>query len=366
MIMKIINSLLDNPGWFALVVFILGTIVGSFLNVCIARLPLQKSVLWPGSHCGSCLKRIRWYDNVPLLSYLWLQGKCRQCGAKYSSRYFWIELLTGLAFAGLFWLEVRWNILGIGGLQLSRLVIWAYHCVLICFLMVAFFTDVDHQEIPLSITIPGTVLGVLGGTLFPWPWPMEPVQVVPSPLAEVVNFGGLWVREDTFFPLQPGLQRWPAWMPTAWPVEPGTWVMGLVTSLAGILVGWISFWLIRVVFTWALGKEAMGLGDADLMMMIGAFLGWQLLFWVFLAALPIALIYALLQFLRDKGNELPFGPFLALGAIVATVFSFSLGAFSQAAFFDAVLIIRLLMVTVVLGLFVILTLRMFRLVGQAA
>ncbi len=369
-----INWLLSNPVLFALLAFILGSMVGSLLNVCIARMPLQKSILWPGSHCGNCHKPIRWFDNLPLISYLLLRGKCRQCGAKFSSRYFWVELLTGLSFAGLFWVETQWNILGVGGqpftplsrsMQANVLSIWAYHCVLFSLLIVAFFTDVEHQEIPLGITIPGAILGVIGGTLFPWPWPLASSQVMPAEFIEVVHYGGMWIRPGDLFHLQGGLQRWPVWMPAPEWLAPGTWQMGLVTSLAGMLVGWVSFWLIRVVFTWALDKEAMGLGDADLMLMIGAFLGWQLLCFVFILALPFALLYAVLQLLRNKSHELPFGPFLALGAVLTTVFSWWWGASSQWAFFDGLLIVRLLMLTAGLGLFVIMALRMFRLVGRA-
>ncbi len=93
------------------IVFLFGACVGSFLNVCAYRLPFEKSVLWPGSRCGSCLQPVRWYDNLPLLSYWLLRGRCRDCGATFSSRYFWVELATGLAFLGLFYLEVILNVL---------------------------------------------------------------------------------------------------------------------------------------------------------------------------------------------------------------------------------------------------------------
>src|SRR4051794_26957140 len=95
--------------WLVLV-FVFGLAVGSFVNVVVARLPLEKSLLWPGSRCGSCLQPIRWYDNLPLLSYLVLRGRCRRCGAKYSPRYFLVELVTGLGFAGLFYVEVVLNV----------------------------------------------------------------------------------------------------------------------------------------------------------------------------------------------------------------------------------------------------------------
>src|SRR5207244_12084750 len=99
--------------YWLFVVFVLGTIVGSFLNVCIYRIPLEKSILWPGSRCGSCLQPVRWYDNIPLLSYLLLRGRCRTCHSAFSARYFLIELLTGLCFVGLFYLEIVDNVFGI-------------------------------------------------------------------------------------------------------------------------------------------------------------------------------------------------------------------------------------------------------------
>src|SRR5437762_12153215 len=97
--------------WLFLV-FVVGLVVGSFLNVCVARLPLEKSLIWPGSRCGHCLQRVRWYDNLPLISYLVLRGRCRTCGAHFSARYFFVELLTGLGFLGLFYAEVVANIHG--------------------------------------------------------------------------------------------------------------------------------------------------------------------------------------------------------------------------------------------------------------
>src|SRR5438046_3747907 len=97
--------------------FVLGAIVGSLLNVCIHRLPLEKSLLWPGSRCGHCLQAIRWYDNLPLVSYLLLRGRCRTCGVRFSPRYFFIEVLTGLCLAGLFYADVVANVCNIAGLQ---------------------------------------------------------------------------------------------------------------------------------------------------------------------------------------------------------------------------------------------------------
>src|SRR6202008_4814993 len=90
--------------------FVLGAAMGSFLNVCIYRIPLEKSILWPGSHCGSCYQAVRWYDNLPLLSYWLLRGRCRHCRASFSVRYFFIELLTAVGFAVIFYLEAILNV----------------------------------------------------------------------------------------------------------------------------------------------------------------------------------------------------------------------------------------------------------------
>src|SRR5437899_2208950 len=91
--------------------FLVGIVVGSFLNVCIHRLPYEKSILWPlGSRCGTCHKPIEWYDNLPLWSYIRLRGQCRMCGARFSPRYFFVELITGLSFVALSYLEMGLNV----------------------------------------------------------------------------------------------------------------------------------------------------------------------------------------------------------------------------------------------------------------
>src|SRR4051794_16788984 len=129
------------------VVFLVGCAVGSFLNVCAYRIPYEKSVLWPGSHCGHCFQPVRWYDNIPLVSYWLLRGRCRTCGARFSVRYFLVELVTGLAFAGLFYLEVVRNVLAIpalaaaapaiaaGDVPREGWLLFGYHAALVSFLL---------------------------------------------------------------------------------------------------------------------------------------------------------------------------------------------------------------------------------------
>ncbi len=367
-----LSFLTDYPYVCVALAFVLGAIIGSFLNVCIYRIPLQKSILWPGSRCGSCLQAIPWYDNLPLISYWRLRGKCRACGATFSSRYFWVELLTALSFAGLYWAEVVLNIRGIAaqafqaprGVTTGAMVlIWAYHALFLSYLIVVTFIDIDYQEIPLRITIPGAILGIVGGTLGPWPWPVDPRGVAPP--TTQFEFGGLGIPSSLIWPLPAGMQPWPVWMPAPDWLAPGTWQMGLATSLVGALVGAGLIRVIRSVFSWGLGKEAMGLGDADLMMLIGAFLGWQDLFLVMAFAVIIGLFYGVFLLVSNRGSELPFGPFLSMGALITLLASYWLHPVTQKLFFDLGLLIALGLVFLVLAFFLTLTIRMMRLIFEA-
>jgi leader peptidase (prepilin peptidase)/N-methyltransferase len=168
--------------WIILV-FLLGATIGSFLNVCIYRLPYDKSILWPlGSYCGQCVQPIRWYDNLPLVSYWLLRGRCRICGARFSARYFVIELITALAFVGLFVVEIVFNVhnlevlkqqnlmlgqaqIWMGLVPFQAILVFFFHAVLLSFLIVASVVDLDHMEIPLGITATGTVCGLVLGTI---------------------------------------------------------------------------------------------------------------------------------------------------------------------------------------------------------
>ncbi len=377
---RFINHLLtDYPWLLVFFAFALGTIIGSYLNVCIYRLPLEKSLFWPGSRCSSCLSPIHWYDNLPIISYLRLSGRCRVCGVSYSARYFWVEFLTGAVFAGLFYLEVVENAHGIGSLWLNReafehagkyalqvrlMVVWLCHAAFLSLLIVATFTDIDHWEIPLTITIFGTLLGIVVGTVFPWPWPVDPIRISSlfGDWQHNLLFGG---DARSVVPVPAGLQRWPVFLPLPDWLPPGSWQLGLATSLVGAAVGTLSMRLIRFIFSWGLKKEAMGLGDADLMMMIGAFLGWQALVWVLFGAVMLGLVYAVVLVVRNKGNELPFGPFLAGGAVLALITPW-LYPLSQSFFFDWHLVLIIGGVSCVLALCLTLSIRMVRLIFEAA
>src|SRR3990172_1734214 len=128
-------------------VFVFGTLIGSFLNVCIYRIPRKMSLLHPSSHCTSCGKKIKFYDNIPVVSFLILRGKCRRCAAPYSFRYPLVEALNGLLYVlVLMRYGTEWGMI--------------FYCLFVSVMVVIFFIDLDLQIIPDVITLPGIVLGL--------------------------------------------------------------------------------------------------------------------------------------------------------------------------------------------------------------
>ncbi len=238
-----------------LVVGLVGALIGSFLNVCIHRLPLDESVAWPGSHCPDCSAPIVWYDNVPLLSYLWLRGRCRACKAPISWRYPLVEAANAAGYLALLWC------FGAG---------WptVFYALFFSALIVISGTDLSHKIIPNVVTLPGIVVGLLGaGTVLP---------------------------------------------------------VGLVNALLGILVGGGLLWLLAWVSPYVFGKEGMGGGDVKLLGMVGAFLGWKpALLTIMVGSLLGSMVGISLIGLHimKRDEYIPFGPFLALGALVALFFS---------------------------------------------
>lgn len=234
----------------ALFAFMFGAVVGSFLNVCIYRLPLEQSVVSPGSRCMGCGTAIRWYDNIPIMSWLMLRGRCRSCKAPFSIRYPLVELLTGL-LAVLLFLKF--------GLSLSLVVMFLFCAALV----VITFIDFDHQIIPDEISLPGIMVGFLSSFFLP---------------------GHSWL-----------------------------------SSLLGIVVGWGSLALIFYGYLWLTGREGMGGGDAKLLAMMGAFLGLQAVpFIIFASSLvgTVAGLSIMAAQRKDRHLAIPFGPYLALGAVL--------------------------------------------------
>ena len=243
----------------AIFAFAFGAVMGSFANVLIHRLPMGLSIISPGSQCPSCSARIRWFDNIPIVSYFILGGRCRACKTIISPRYPLVEALSGLLFAAVVF---RYGIQP--ATAAMALFAWA--------LLVITFIDLDHRIIPDVISLPGTILGLA-------------------------------------FSFVPGFPR---------PVD----------SVVGVAAGAGFLFLVLYAYEKIMGEEGMGLGDVKLLAMIGAFLGWQ--------ALPVTILvssmtgslvgvgYALIKGESVRKFPVPFGPFLALGAIVHLFFGVEL------------------------------------------
>ncbi len=237
-------------------VFIFGSIVGSFLNVCIYRMPREKSVVKPSSFCPSCKNPIRWYDNVPLISIFLLKLRCRKCAGRISLRYFFVELLTAVLF-----LAVYKNY----GVSFQTPVYW----ILIGGLIVATYIDIDFQIIPDEVNIGGLILGIVLSFIFPQ------------------------IHNKTIF-----------WQ-------------GGIASVIGALVGGIILQTTRFLGSIVFKKEAMGFGDIKFIAMIGTFLGWRNILLVFFISPIIGSIVGLFILLFKKEHIIPYGPFLAIGSLVA-------------------------------------------------
>src|SRR3989338_1153338 len=250
---------MDISGVIYIFMFLLGAIIGSFLNVCIVRLPHEKSVVVPGSHCVACKKPIQWFDNIPLISYLALWGKCRHCGAKFSARYFFVELLTAGTFVffyhhyGLQWLIVP-------------------YLAMVCGFIVATFVDFEHRIIPDEVSIGGMIAGLVFSAFIPAMHGMESNQQ-PWITAHLKSFG--W-------------------------------------SAVGLLVGGGSIYLMGILGDVLFKKESMGGGDVKLMAMVGAFLGWKAAILTFFIAPVFGAVYGIIEKIRTKDTTIAYGPFLVL------------------------------------------------------
>ncbi len=251
--------LFSVPIVYSLIVFVFGALVGSFLNVCIFRLPKGESIVSPPSHCPACNTPIPFYDNIPLISYLFLRTRCRYCGARISFRYFVVELLMAVLALALL-LRV--------GLGLGYFAYFVFGASLI----VITFIDLDEGIVPDVISLPGIGLGLLL-SIVNWLLPMDPLSVLPSPMS----------------------------------------------SLMGVLLGGGSLLGVAWAYQLFTGREGMGGGDVKLLAMVGAFVGWPALpVALFFASLTGSLIGLGLMILKQADGKLalPFAPFLCLGAIL--------------------------------------------------
>ena len=226
-----------------------GAIIGSFLNVCIYRLPREESIATPGSHCPECQRPIRFYDNIPLASYLILRGKCRYCHASISVQYPLVEGITALSSLCIY---IKF------GLSWSYLFYFAFISALIAITII----DLYHQIIPDVISLPGIGVGLVASFFLP---------------------------RITF-----------------------------LNSLIGFLLGGGTLFLVATGYHWLFKREGMGGGDVKLLAMIGAFLGWKAVILTILSSSLIGSVTGILLMLmkgKDFKYAIPFGPFLALGAV---------------------------------------------------
>ena len=241
----------------------LGAIVGSFLNVCIVRIPKDDSIVNPPSHCPGCKSKIRFYDNIPLISYVILLARCRSCGERISPRYFVVELLMACLAVALYY-------------QFGFSIAFFANFIFVAALIVISFIDLDVRLVPDVISLPGIVAGLLLSVVARY-LVNDPFEVIPSPLS----------------------------------------------ALIGMLVGGGFLLTVAWAYEAFTGVEGMGGGDIKLLAMIGAFLGWTSIpFTLFFASLTGSVIG--LGFMIGKGVgrrfALPFAPFLCLGALLYLFF----------------------------------------------
>lgn len=237
-----------------LFIALISLIFGSFLNVCIWRMPRGQNIAWPGSHCVQCGYSLRWYDNIPVLSFLFLKGKCRQCRVPVSFRYPLVEIAAGalgvLAYA-------KWG--GTPYTIMAMIILWS--------LIVITGIDLSHQIIPDFFTLGGIIVGFVFSGFYPD-----------------------WIQKS------------------------GSWNPFVLSGL-GILVGGGFLLAIACAAEFFLKKEAMGGGDIKYMAAVGAFFGWHACLFVLFFSSVIGSVSALILKGKNGGDQIPFGPYLAAATV---------------------------------------------------
>ncbi len=240
-------------------VVLFGLAFGSFLNVCISRIPKEESVVRPPSHCMSCGKTIFWYDNIPVVSYLLLKGKCRQCGKAIPLRYPAVEV-----FSGLIWFFL-WKLFGLSPHFAGGVVLYSI-------LLAVSMTDWETGYIPDLLTLPGMVFGLILSVIAPA------------------------MREQS------------------------VWYHGLLDSFLGLLAGGGILLATGLLGSLIFRKDAMGGGDIKLLAMIGAFVGWKQVIFVYLFSPILAVPFALYAKWTSRAETIPYGPYLALTGAVFFIY----------------------------------------------
>ena len=280
MIVPAIDRAFDVPLPIVCAFFgVIGAIIGSFLNVVIHRVPREQSIVFPNSACPKCNAAIKPYDNLPVVSYLILRGRCRNCGVHISARYPAVEALTAVVFAGVAWHD---------GLSFAI----GFDLAFVASMIALIFIDAEHMILPNAITYPGVIFALLTRVIVPY-------------LAGPAHFDDL----PQLLGLMPSL-----------PV----WLVSIIGAVIGALAGGGSLWLMGYLWEKLRGVEAMGFGDVKMMFMVGAFLGWRLtILTILLGAFTGSIAGVFVMYRRGNRNMqmmLPFGIFLGIGSIVSLLF----------------------------------------------
>jgi leader peptidase (prepilin peptidase)/N-methyltransferase len=280
---------MHDPLWWLLLIWcgLFGLTLGSFLNVVIYRLPRKcESIARGRSFCPRCLKQIAWYDNIPVLSYIVLRGKCRRCGGRISPRYVLVELLTG----GMFLYLAHKFLLANSGEEVitDKWPLFFIYGGLIAAMIACSFIDLRLRIIPDEIDKSLILIGMAISFIYPR-------------LHEPATRNFVWKEQ---------ILQWPL----------GDRFLALFSSVFGILVGAGVIYVAGVVGKALFRKEAMGGGDLKFMAMIGAFLGWNMTLLTFLLACLSGAVIGVVVLATTKDHYMPFGPFLALGAAVVIFF----------------------------------------------
>ena len=277
LILALLDLSLIPPTFIYIIAGVFGAIIGSFLNVVIHRVPREESIVFPHSRCPSCGNVIAFYDNIPVLSYVVLLGKCRSCRAPFSIRYPAVELLTALVFVAVTWHD---------GLTVAL----PFDLIFAAALMALIFIDAEHMILPNVITYPGMIFAIVARVAIP----------LLSGAPHFDDLGSLSQGPLAIYPI---------------------WAVSLIGAIIGALIGGGSLWLMGWTWEKLRGVEAMGLGDVKMMFMVGAYLGWRLtILTIFMGVLSgsiIGIVLMMRQAKRDMQMLLPFGVVLGIGSIVA-------------------------------------------------
>lgn len=288
------------PAFVIAVAALFGAIIGSFLNVVIHRVPRGEFFASSRSRCPSCESEIKFYDNIPVISWLLLGGKCRNCAARISPRYPLVEALTAALFALVTLAHLNGYGLAANNFGLTQsgfsFIALAFDCAFVAAMIALIFIDYEFMILPDVINFPGFAFALIARLLLP---NLYGVGIVINKL-----FGDLLID---------GV-----------PNQSSLIIASLINSLLGVIIGAGSLWLVGWAWKRARGVEAMGLGDVKMMLFVGAYLGWALtLLTMFLGFLSGAIIGVIAMYSsgeRDMTKQIPFGIFLGAGAIASLLF----------------------------------------------